>query len=123
MPWPDQGGQSPANLYGVLSRLHLPSLLRKRGKEVSLFFSGRGWGDRFLTHLEGKPREVGTEPFARRAGPSARAAATPAGRGREAAGPVCTHAAALAISGGYAVCSSAGLRWTLAGHRGEARPS
>lgn len=65
---------------------------------------------------------MGAELFERLAGPSAGAAATPAGRGREAAGSAGTHAAALAISGGYTVCNSAGLSWTLAGHGGETRP-
>ena len=50
-------------------------------------------------HLQGKPREIGgPKALRRRSGPSAGAAATPAGRGRGAARSVGTHAAAIGIS-------------------------
>lgn len=56
MPWPDWGGQSPANLYGVLFRLHLPSLLKvKRKGGLALFLRQRLGGTGFLLIWKANP--------------------------------------------------------------------
>lgn len=94
MPWPDLGGgRSPASLRGILFRLHPLASWEKEERGFQSFSQAREEGVEVI--YKTIPRRA---PSIR---PFAGAAATPAGRGRGAAGSV--GADVLGVSGGPTV--------------------
>lgn len=90
MPWPDLGGgRSPASLRGILFRLH-PLASREKEERGFQSFSQAPEKEVEVIYKTNPRRAPSTRPFAG-------AAATPAGRGRGAAGSV--GADVLGVSG------------------------